>query len=136
MTSLGAALLRALPMAFALPLPGLVPRAALALVFALCAVAGPVSAESRTWPVEAVRGLALGLSVAGPVWAARWAGAVVGRPLAGGGRRFDLAAWPELSGVLAWAIFAATGGLRALYVGYLTSDGTGTSGPAAFGGWF
>jgi len=90
------AALRTVPLALCLPLPGLFPRVALGL--ALASFGAPPEAPLRA----IVDGVALGLGVAGPVWAARWAGRIVGGP-----SRSPLS---PLYATLAWITFFIAGG--------------------------
>ena len=115
-----AALMRALPMALCLPLPGVVPRIALGLVLASAGlgVPGLAKVELARLPAELVLGLALGLLVAAPVWAARYAGGLVGATLES---RKDGGAFGLLFGTLAWVVFCGVGGLSMLLDAYLGS---------------
>lgn len=113
------ACLRAAPLCFVLPLPGLLARIALAIVLA-CAGAGAVSAAplgGATLIAELARGLALGLAVAVPIYAARWAGHLIGAASA----RRGVASMELASGVLGWVIFCAAGGGLLLVEAYLGS---------------
>jgi type III secretory pathway component EscT len=108
-------LLRALPLALCLPLPGLLPRFALAL---LLAAAAPASAGAVSLPTDLVTGAALGLLVAAPVWAARFAGDLVGGAL-GPRTRTDTVGLTLAA--LGWVVFSAAGGLSSLLAAFLGS---------------
>ncbi|MEO6954286.1 MAG: hypothetical protein ABI321_20960 [Polyangia bacterium] len=92
------AALHTVPLALCLPLPGLLARLAFGLVLA------SFGGAHDTSPLHAiVSGLGLGLMVLAPVWAARWAGAIVGKAVR----------TPALDGIyttLAWLAFFAVGG--------------------------
>lgn len=94
------AALRMVPLALCLPLPGLVPRLALGVVLASFDATLP---QDLSWLHAALTGVALGLGVLVPVWAAGWAGAIVGRAVR----------TPSLEGIYtttAWLAFFAVGG--------------------------
>ena len=94
------AALRMVPLALCLPLPGLVPRLAFGLVLASFGATLP---QDPSWLNATLSGAALGLAVLAPVWAARWAGAIVGRAVR----------TPTIEGIYtttAWLAFFAVGG--------------------------
>jgi type III secretory pathway component EscT len=109
------ALLRAVPFALALPLPFVAARIALGLVLALC-IPAPPSIDAQGVVLELARGLMLGLAVALPLWAARYAGSLVDASTSRRGR----STFADLGALLAWVIFGAAGGvtrLAAVYAG-------------------
>jgi type III secretory pathway component EscT len=110
------ALLRAIPFALALPLPFVVARIALGLVLALC-IPAPQIVDAQGMVLELARGLSLGLAIALPLWAARYAGSLVDASVSRRGR----SSFAELSALLAWVIFGAAGGVTRLAVVYASS---------------
>ena len=94
------AALRMVPLALCLPLPGLVPRLAFGLVLASFGTSLP---QDPSWLKATLSGAALGLAVLAPVWAARWAGAMVGRAV-------RTPAIDAIYTTTAWLVFFAVGG--------------------------
>jgi type III secretory pathway component EscT len=113
--TLALALARALPLCLVLPLPGWPPRLALALVLGWSAPLGSAAPDGAL-PVEIARGLALGLGLGLPVWAARAATRALGLVAAREHAIFDWSA-----AALAWSLFCAFGGATLLCGAYLGS---------------
>ncbi len=111
-----AGLARAVPMALCLPLPSVGARLALALVLVGAGLPTIDAHSSARLPAELILGVTLGLLVAAPVWAARWAGALVGGAIV---PRQQLEAPGLLFATLAWITFGASGGFTALLEAYL-----------------
>jgi len=122
-----AAWLRAVPLALCLPLPGLAARLALGLVLGLVGAGAPgLALSSLRLPHELAIGLMLGLGVAAPVWAARWAGDLIGYSIARAHRPLT-----SLYSVLAWLAFLAVGGANLLVSAYASSYARYSPGAAA-----
>ena len=111
-------LLRAAPLCAVLPLPGLAARAALAVVLTAAAWGAPAVEPSPIVLLrELARGLFLGLGVATPLYAVRWAGGLIGQANGRDGDRPTAL----VAGTLGWVIFSSAGGTSALVRAYLGS---------------
>ena len=112
------AALRAMPLAMCLPLPSLPGRVALGLVLVAIGAGVPGIGEMSAdrIPLELALGLALGLLTSAPLWAARWAGALIGSQLLD--RRESVSA---LYTTVAWLAFCAVKGPSLVVASYIHS---------------
>jgi type III secretory pathway component EscT len=124
------ALLRAAPLCLVLPMPALAARLTLALTLAVVALGAPGVDHlgTATLGVELARGIALGLGVAAPLYAARWAGALIDRH----GTRQVGGPATQIASALGWVVFCAAGGAELLAQAYLHSYARWPAGAGTF----
>jgi type III secretory pathway component EscT len=114
--AIASAAFRALPLCLILPFPTTWARLALGIVLAVVGASAMTDVEHLSIARELARGLALGLGVAVPVYAARAAGAAFGAVAV---RRDPGIA--RLATTLAWSVFLFAGGGSFLVGTYLRS---------------